>query len=84
MSQSAVSDTVSIAVAAESLVFLESTSSMTQEGESAEHLADAAARASMSSEIVRLATLVLPSEVILILGSLLLIAVGILAPVLPP
>ena len=83
MSQSAASDTVSIAVAAESLVFLGSALSMTRDGESAGRLADAAARVSMSSEILRVAMLVLPSEVMLVLGSLLLAAIGGLVPVFP-
>jgi len=56
---------------------------MMQEGDSAERLADAAARVSMSSEIVRSATFVLPLVFILVLGSLLLAAIGGLAPVLP-
>jgi len=71
-------------VAAEFLVFLELASSMTQEGDSADRLADAWARVSISSEIWRLAILVLPSDVILVLGSLLLAAVGGLALVLLP
>ena len=83
MSQSAASDTVSIAVASESLVFLGSALSMTRDGESAGRLADAAARVSMSSEILREAMLVLPSVFILVLGSLLLAAMGGLAPVFP-
>jgi len=83
MSQSAASDSASITVAAESLFFLGSTSSMTREGESAGRLADAAARASMSSEILRSAMLVLPSEFMLVLGLLLLVAMGTLTPVFP-
>ena len=83
MSQSAASDTVSIAIAAESLFFLGSTLSTTREGDLAERLADAAARVSMSLETVRSATLVLPSVFMLVLGSLLLAAIGGLAPVLP-
>jgi len=83
MSQSAASDAVSIAVASESLVFLGSAFSRTRDGESAGRLADAAARVSMSSEILRAAMLVLPSVFILVLGSLLLAAIGGLAPVFP-
>jgi len=71
-------------VAAESLVFLESASSMTREGDAAERLAEAWARVSISSEILRSAILVLPSLVIIVLGSLLLGAVGGLALVLLP
>jgi len=56
---------------------------MTREGESAGRLADAAARVSMSSEILRSAILVLPLVFILVLGSLLLAAIGGLAPVFP-
>jgi len=81
MSQSAASGSASITVAAESLFFLGSTSSMTREGEFAGRLADAAARVSMSSEILRSAILVLPLVFILVLGSLLLAAIGGLAPV---
>jgi len=73
-----------MAVAAESLVFLESALSMTREGDLADCLADAYARVSMSSEIWRLAISALSSVVKLVLGSLLLAAIGGLAPVLLP
>jgi len=84
ISYSATSDTASMVVAAESLVFLESASSITREGDSADRLADACARVSISSEILRLAILVLPSVVMLVSGLLLLAAVGGLALVLLP
>jgi len=83
MSQSAASDTVSIAVASESRVFLGSAFSRTRDGLLAGRLADAAARVSISSEILRAAMLVLPSVFILVLGSLLLASMGGLAPVFP-